>query len=49
VRGGTETATIALLGQYAASSFAAASEARGGTVITDPGLTAQNHLAPPHT
>jgi hypothetical protein len=49
VNDGVHTANIALLGQYAASSFVAASDGHGGTLITDPpALTAQNQLTPPH-
>jgi hypothetical protein len=40
---GTHSASLALLGQYAAADFAAALDAGGGTVVTlaDP---TQNHL-----
>jgi hypothetical protein len=42
---GVHTANIALLGQYAASSFVTASDGHGGTLITDPpALAAQTHL-----
>jgi autotransporter passenger strand-loop-strand repeat protein len=36
VSDGTHTANIALLGQYMATSFVAASDGHGGTLITDP-------------
>jgi hypothetical protein len=43
------TANLALIGQYAATSFAAASDGHGGTVITDVlTQTAQSSLAQPH-
>ena len=48
VSNGIHTANIALLGQYTAASFAAASDGHGGTMITDPAVVAQNHLAQPH-
>ena len=53
--GGTLTATdgslvahIALLGQYAASSFVAASDGHGGSIITYPVTTTETHLTQPH-
>jgi hypothetical protein len=49
VSDGVHTADIALLGQYAASSFVTASDGHGGTLITDPlALAAQTQLTPPH-
>jgi hypothetical protein len=45
---GTNTASIALLGQYMASSFATASDGHGGTLITDPPAVAQNQLTQSH-
>jgi hypothetical protein len=49
VSDGIHTANIALLGQYTASSFAAASDGHGGTLITDPPPAAQNPLTQPHS
>jgi autotransporter passenger strand-loop-strand repeat protein len=40
--------SVALLGQYAASSFVAASNGHGGTLITDPPSSQQQLLALPH-
>ena len=48
VSDGTNTANIALLGQYMASSFAAASDGHGGTLISDPPAVAQNQLTQSH-
>ena len=49
VSDGVHTAKIALLGQYAASSFVTASDGHGGTLITDPpALAAQTQLTQPH-
>jgi hypothetical protein len=46
---GSHVAKIALLGQYAAASFAMASDGHGGTLITDPPeLIAQSQLTKPH-
>jgi hypothetical protein len=46
---GTHIAKIALLGQYAAESFAMASDGHGGTLISDPPeLIAQTQLTKPH-
>ncbi len=45
---GTNTANIALLGQYVASSFATASDGHGGTLISDPPAVAQNQLTQSH-
>ena len=42
VSDGAHTANLALLGQYAASSFAAAGDGHGGTVITDPPAAASS-------
>jgi uncharacterized repeat protein (TIGR03803 family) len=48
VSDGTHLATIALLGNYMASSFVAASDGHGGTLITDPSTTQHAVLALPH-
>ena len=48
VSDGAHTANIALLGQYAAASFATASDGHGGIMITDPAVVAQNQIAQPH-
>jgi hypothetical protein len=49
VSDGTNTASLALIGQYAAASFAAASDGHGGTLITDTlTQTPQSSLAQPH-
>jgi hypothetical protein len=49
VSDGTHTASIALLGQYMAASFATASDGHGGTLISDPPVAAtQTLLAQPH-
>ena len=46
---GSHVAKIALLGQYAAASFAMASDGHGGTLITDrPELVAEAQLTKPH-
>ena len=46
---GSHIAKIALLGQYAAASFAMASDGHGGTLITDrPELVAEAQLTKPH-
>ncbi len=46
---GTHTANIALLGNYMASTFVAASDGHGGTVVHDPPSgTAQPLVTPPH-
>jgi hypothetical protein len=42
------TTTVALLGQYMASSFATASDGGGGTLITDPPPNQQQFLTQPH-
>jgi hypothetical protein len=42
-------ANLTLLGQYSASTFVAASDGHGGTVVTDPAVVAQTTLASPHT
>ena len=41
--------TIALLGQYMASSFATANEGHGDTPLADPSPDQQQHLSFPHT
>jgi hypothetical protein len=49
--GGTLTAnhaSIALLGQYMASSFAASSDGHGDTLVTDPPPIQQQLLSQPH-
>ena len=40
--------SLALLGQYAASSFVMASDSHGGTPITDPSASQQPLLTLPH-
>jgi hypothetical protein len=40
VADGTHATSLALLGQYMASSFAMASDGHGGTLVTDPALSA---------
>ena len=47
VSDGTHSASLALLGQYAAADFATAADTSGGTVVTlaDP---TQSHLVVPH-
>jgi hypothetical protein len=50
VSDGKHTANIALLGQYAASSFVMASDGQSGTLITEPTvLVAHTQLTSPHT
>ena len=48
VSDGTRTASLSLLGQYAASDFAPSSDGHGGTMISDPGVQVQNQLAAAH-
>jgi hypothetical protein len=49
VSDGTHTASLALLGQYMAASFATASDGHGGTLISDPPVVAaQTQLTQPH-
>jgi hypothetical protein len=48
VSDGMHTANLALLGNYMASSFVAARDGHGGTLITDPPLNQQALLALPH-
>ncbi|HWX27924.1 MAG TPA: alkaline phosphatase family protein [Steroidobacteraceae bacterium] len=45
---GNDTANIALLRNYMASSFAAPSNGHGGTLVSDPGTTQQPLVAQPH-
>jgi hypothetical protein len=45
---GTHFANIALLGQHMAASFVSASDGHGGTLISDPPLTAHPLLSLPH-
>ena len=47
VSDGKQTASIALLGQYMASSFAIAGDGHGGTFITDPPANQQQLLTHP--
>jgi hypothetical protein len=47
VSDGAETASIALLGQYAASAFVASAASGGGTAISYAPQPDQNQLAPP--
>ena len=44
---GNHAASLALMGQYMASSFVAASDGHGGTLITDPPLTPETMLGRP--
>jgi hypothetical protein len=48
VSDGLHAQSLALLGQYMASSFSMASDGHGGTLITDPALTQQSQLTLPH-
>jgi hypothetical protein len=48
VTDGVHTSNLALLGQYAASSFAMASDGHGGTLITDPPPSQQPFVSQPH-
>jgi hypothetical protein len=49
VSDGVHVANVALLGQYAASSFVAASDGHGGTLVTDPpALAPQTQLTHAH-
>jgi hypothetical protein len=48
VSDGAHAAKIALLGQYMASSFVAASDGHGGTLVSDPPETLQHQLSLPH-
>jgi hypothetical protein len=50
VSDGTQTAKIALLGNYMASSFVAAGDGHGGTLITEAAQSASHHasLSTPH-
>jgi hypothetical protein len=45
---GIPTANLALLGQYAASSFATASDGPGATTIAEPAVVLQSQLSQPH-
>ncbi len=45
---GVHTASITLLGQYSAASFAIASDGHGGTMLTEPALAAQSQLTQQH-
>jgi hypothetical protein len=47
VSDGSHVATLALLGQYTASSFALSFDGHGGTFVTDPAIAAQATLAAP--
>jgi hypothetical protein len=48
VSDGSQSANIALLGQYTVASFTAASDGYGGTLITDPpAVLAENQLTAP--
>src|SRR5262249_51731426 len=47
VSDGRHAQSLALLGQYMASSFSMASDGHGGTLITDPALTQQSQLTLP--
>jgi hypothetical protein len=48
VTDGVHTSNLALLGQYAASSFAMVSDGHGGTLITEPPSSQQSLLTQPH-
>jgi VCBS repeat-containing protein len=48
VSDGTHATRLALLGQYAASSFVMASDGHGGTLISDPAPSQQSLLTLPH-
>jgi hypothetical protein len=48
VSDGTHTANLSLLGQYAASSFAMASDGHGGTLIAEAAAIAQTQPLQPH-
>jgi hypothetical protein len=48
VSDGLYAQSVALLGQYMASSFVMASDGHGGTLITDPASNQQALLTPPH-
>ena len=45
---GVHAQSLALLGQYVASSFSMASDGHAGTPIADPALTQQSQLTLPH-
>jgi autotransporter passenger strand-loop-strand repeat protein len=47
VTDGAHTANLTLLGQYSAANFSLASDGHGGTLITDPVVTATASLATP--
>jgi len=47
VSDGTNTANLALLGQYTAASFAMATDGSGGTLIHDPPATLAQTLTQP--
>ena len=46
INDGTHTATLALLGQYIAGSFIAASDGHGGTLVSDEALSASATQTP---
>jgi hypothetical protein len=48
VTDGTDTAVIALLGQYVAANFKMGSNGAGGTLVTDPPVGGSDTLFPPH-
>jgi hypothetical protein len=48
VSDGLHAQSVALLGQYMASSFVMASDGHGGTMITDPPASQQQLLTHPH-
>jgi autotransporter passenger strand-loop-strand repeat protein len=47
VTDGTHTANLTLLGQYSAANFSLSSDGNGGTLITDPAVTASASIAAP--
>jgi hypothetical protein len=49
VKEGTHIAKLALLGSYMATSFVAAADGHGGTLITEAAQTANQLLTAPHT
>jgi autotransporter passenger strand-loop-strand repeat protein len=50
VANGSQTASLTLLGMYSTANFKLASDgAAGGTLVTDPAVTASAPIAAPHT
>jgi hypothetical protein len=48
VTDGTNTARLAMLGNYVAANFHLASDGLGGTLVSDPPVDSGGHLVPPH-